>query len=228
MPRMARFVSTGSDLTISHATQARVNPEIAYNLARNEYLIVYDNTQDVFGARFTGTGLPLSGGEFGIAAWPGAEIQPTVAACQGTDQYLVAWQNPNPDIYARFVSGAGVLDGGPLLLDNTSIAEIYPQVACNATGNQFLVVWQQQFSNSTGPYGIRGQFVNNDKTLGTPFGLMTPTAGVTAEFTTPALAGGTVNYLTVWEHDRAGTAFQDIHGRLITPNAVLLPLVLRN
>lgn len=222
------FPSSGSDFTINHLSEVRVNPEIAYNLARNEYLVVYDNTQDVFGSRYTGKGVPLAGGEFGIAGWSGAETQPSVAACRETDQYLVAWQNHQPDIYARFIKGDGSLDGGPLHLEYTSIDEIKPQVACNSAGSQFLVVWQQQFSNATGPYGIWGQFVNNDKTLGTPFGIMAPTSGVTAEFTTPAVAGGAVNYLTVWEHDRAGTAFQDIHGRLIAPYAVFLPLVLRN
>ncbi|MBU0512628.1 MAG: hypothetical protein KJ638_13140, partial [Chloroflexi bacterium] len=222
------FPSSGSDFTISHPSEVRVNPEISYNLARNEYLVVYDNMQDVFGTRFTGTGIPLAGGEFGIAGWPGAETQPSVAACRETDQYLVAWQNDQPDIYARFIKGDGSLDGGPLNLESTSVAEIQSQVACNSAGNQFLVVWQQQFSSATGPYGIWGQFVNTDKTLGADFGIMTPTSGVTAEFTTPVVAGGNVNYLTVWEHDRAGTAFQDIHGRLITPYTVFLPLMLRN
>jgi hypothetical protein len=95
-------------------------------------------------------------------------------------------------------------------------------------GNQFLVTWQQQYSSITGPYGIRGQFVNTDKTLGADFAIMAPTGGVSAEFTTPVVAGGNVNFLTVWEHDRAGTSFQDIHGRLLAPYAVSLPLVLRN
>ena len=219
---------TGSDFTISDGTQNRVNPDVAYNLARNEYLVVYDNALDVFATRFTGSAASLAGGEFAIAAWPGAETLPSVDACRETDQYLVAWQNDQPDIYTRFISGDGSLDGGPLQLDSTSIDEIEPQVTCNAAGNQFLAVWQQQFSSTTGPYGIRGQFVNNDKSLGAVFGIMNPTSGVTAEFTTPAVAGGNVNYLTVWEHDRAGTFFQDIHGRLITPYTVFLPLILRN
>ena len=220
--------SSGSDFTISDPSEVRVNPEIAYNLTRNEYLVVYDNTQDVFATRYTGAALPLGGGEFGIAAWPGAETQPAVAACKETNQYLVAWQNDQPDIYARFIDGDGALNGGPLHLYSTSVNEILPQVACNTTGNQFLVVWQHQYSSVTGPYGIRGQFVNNDQTLGSDFEIMAPTAGITAEFTDPVVAGGNVNYLAVWEHDRPGTAFQDIHGRLITPNVVFLPLVLRN
>ena len=221
------FPTSGSDFTISHPSQVRIHPEIAYNLARNEYLVVYDNSLDVFGTRFTGPGSPLAGGEFGIAGWPGDEELPSVAACPDTDQYLVAWQNNQPDIYARFINGDGSLDGGPLHLDFTSVAEIKPNVTCNAAGDQFLAVWQQQYSSLTGPHGIRGQFVNNDKTLGLPFAIVTPRSGVTAEFTTPAVTGGNVNYLAVWEHDRAGTPFQDIYGRLITPYSVFLPVIVR-
>ncbi len=223
------FPSTGSDFTISHSTQVRVNPEISYNLWRNEYLVVYDDGQDVFGSRFAGNGSLLATGEFGIASWLGAaETAPSVAYCWENDHYLVAWQNPQPDIYARFVGGDGSLDTTILHLDYTSVGEVKPKVTCSSAGNRFLAVWQQQYSSSIGPYGIRGQFVNTDKTLGADFEIMAPTSGVAAEFTTPVVAGGTIKYLTVWEHDRAGTAFQDIHGQLITPYAVFLPLTLRN
>jgi len=221
------FPSTGSDFTISHATQERANPEISFNLWRNEYLVVYDNTEDVFGSRFKGNAAP-AGGEFGIAAWPGSETLPSVAYCWEYDHYLVAWQNPQPDIYARFLKGDGSLDGAPLHLDYTSIGEIKPKVACDQAGGQFLVTWQQQYSSLTGLYGVRGQFVNTDKTLGTEFGIMAPTSGISAEFTSPVVSGGSTNFLTVWEHDRAGTTFQDIHGRLITPYVVYLPLTLKN
>jgi len=222
------FPSSGSDFTISDPSVTRVNPDITYNLARNEYLVVYDDTQDVFATRYTGKGVSLAGGEFGIAPWPGAETHPSVAACRATDQYLVAWQNDQPDIYARFVKGDGSLDGDPLHLDSTSVNEIYPDVACNAAGNKFMVVWQQQYSSAIGPYGVQGQFMKNDKTLGSVVQIMAPTAGIAADFHNPAVAGGGVNFLTVWEHDRVFTAFQDIHGRLIFPNVVFLPLMLRN
>ena len=82
--------TSGSDFTISDPTDVRVRPEIAYNLARNEYLVVYDDMQDVFATRFTGKGVSLGDGEFGIATWSGAEIKSSVAACRETDQYLVA------------------------------------------------------------------------------------------------------------------------------------------
>ena len=213
---------------ISHASQDRVNPNIAYNLARNQFLVVYDNKQDVFATRFDGVGNILGGGEIGIASWPGPETYPSVAACGTADRYLVAWQNDQPDIYARFIGGNGATDATILHFDSTTIDEIYPEVGCNSAGNQFLVVWQHQYSSTSGPYGVRGQLVYHDKSLGDPVQIMAPTAGVTAEFTTPVVVGGGSNYLAVWEHDRAGTAFQDIHGRLITPNMIFLPLTLRS
>ncbi|MDF1513595.1 MAG: hypothetical protein P1S60_07285 [Anaerolineae bacterium] len=227
---------SGGDFTISHVSEARVRPEIAYNSWHNEYLVVYDNTKDILATRYTGNGnpitpiVPLTSGsvEFGIAGWLGDETQPSVDYCRYSDQYLVAWQNPQPDIYARFVNADSTMDGGPLHLDYTSVYETEPQVACSATGDSFLVVWQQQFSSLTGPYGIWGQFVSIHKTLGASIGIMVPTSGVNAYFTQPVIAGGQTNFLTVWEHDRAGTTFQDIHGRLISPFTVYVPLAMRN
>ena len=220
---------SSSDLTISHATENRVNPDVTYNLARNEYLVVYDNAVDIFGIRLTGDLSHNFGGEFGIAGWPDTEIHPAVAACDQADQYLVAWQSSagNQDIYARFVKGDGTPDSVHHIY-GTTVAEVEPDVACNMSGRQYLVVWQQQYSNLTGPYGVWGRLVFADKSMDPEFRIMAPTAGITAEFTDPAVAGGHTNYLVAWEHDRAGISYQDIHGRLITPHAVFLPLVVRN
>ena len=222
------FPGGASDLTISHATENRVNPDVTYNLARNEYLVVYDNAVDILGIRLTGHLDHNFGGEFGIAGWPDAEIHPAVAACDKADQYLVVWQSSagNQDIYARFVKGDGTVDSVHHLR-GTTVAEVEPDVACNMSGRQYLVVWQQQYSNLTGPYGIWGRLVATDKTIGPEFGIIA-SGGATADRTYPALAGGYTNYLVAWEHDRAGTAYQDIHGRLIAPYAVFLPLTLRN
>lgn len=228
------FVSPGSDFTISHDTEVRIYPRIAYNSARNEYLVVYDNEQDVFATRFNGAGQALSGGEFVIAGWPGEEIYPSVAACQETDQYLVAWQNNQPDIYVRFVKGDGTVDGGPLHLDYTSLEETEPQVGCNAAGNQFLVVWEQQFTVNAGlESGSRGQLINTDKTVGLFFVIKSPPGNPFAGSSKPAVVGGKNQYMAVWQHSD-GSVDSDIHGRLITPYTepfhwyLFLPAVIGN
>jgi len=230
---------TGSDLTISHGTENRVNPDVAYNLARNEYLVVYDNAVDVFATRLRGDAVQLGGGEFGIAGWPDTEIHPAVAACNKTDQYLVAWQSlqtpgggaPNHnDVYVRFVDGDGSFPtgGGPYVIYNTSVHEQNPDVACNSTtaGHMFLVTYEQQYSSITGPYGVWGRFVYQDYSMSSVFGIVAGAVSL-LDRTQPVVAGGGANYMTVWEHDR-DASYQDIHGRLVAPYAVFLPLMLRN
>ena len=227
------FFGTGSDVTINHLTENRVNVDVTYNLARNEYLVVYDNAVDVFATRLGGNAAKLGGGEFGIAGWPDEEIHPAVAACNKTDQYLVAWQSlqsgTHYDVYVRFVDGDGSFPtgGGPYVIYNTSVHEQNPDVACNSTtaGHMFLVTYEQQYSNLTGPYGVWGRLAYQDYSMSSVFGVVAGTGSL--DRTEPVVAGGGANYMTVWEHDR-DTSYQDIHGRLVAPYAVFLPLALRN
>jgi len=220
---------------ISSGADNRDYPDVAYDRSRNEYLVVWDvvsgTGNDIYGERLRASDLHQYG-EFGIAEWPDYEEHPAVAACSDSDQYLVAWQSHvNPpddyDIYVRFIQGDGTLDSVHRM-DATTIGEVWPDVACNMSEQQYLVVWQQQYSNGSGPYGVWGQMVSTGKTIGSSFGIVGTFAGLSSGYTTPAIAGGYTNYLTVWEHERYGTSYQDIHGRLITPYAVFLPLALRN
>jgi len=221
-----------ADVTINHGTDLRVNPDVAYNLARNEYLVTYyDNHGNIYGTRLRGDAVVLGTGEFGIAGWPDAETNPAVAACDQADQYLVVWQSSaaNSDIYGRFIKGDGTPDtpNDVYHFPSTSLAEQRPAIACNAAGQHYLVVWEQQYSSLTGQFGIFGQDVSPDKIVGTDFGIMVPTSGVAAEFTNPAVAGGGATFLAVWQHDRAGTSYQDIHGRLFSLNALFMPTMKR-
>ena len=221
------FPGGASDLTIHHATENRINPDVTYNLARNEYLVVYDNAVDILGIRLTGDLAHNFGGEFGIAGWPDTEIHPAVAACKEADQYLVAWQSDqgtsNDAIYARFLDGEGH-PGSVHLIDDTTSPEQEADVACNRSGTQYLIVWQTRYTTLT--YGIWGRLVQPDKTMTPQFAVVHP--GSAADRTNPVAAGGHSNYLIAWEHDRDGTSYQDIHGRLVAPHAVFIPLVLRN
>ncbi len=222
----------GDGFTIaSHLTDNRVNPAVAYNLARNEYLVAYDDGVDIFANRLTGAGIALGGGEFGIAGWPDTELHPAVAACRNADQYLVTWQSlvgtNNYDVYARYLTGAGLLDGGPLVVEDTTVSEIEPAVGCNEAGNKYLIAWQQQYSSAVGPYGVWGRMAFPDKTMGDASGIFAPVSGMTMEAMKPALAGGRANYLVAWEHLRDGTAFRDIHGTLISPHTLFLPTLRR-
>jgi len=224
--------------TISSGSENRDYPDVTYNLARNEYLVVWDvdyggtsTGLDIHAVRLEGNGNELGGGEFGIAGWPSEEARPAVAACDTADQYLVGWQSLDPntsehDLYVRFIQGDGTIDGAPEVVYNSAVNEIEPDIACNMSGQEYLVAWQQQYSNVSGPYGVWGRQVYPDKTMGAAYGIVAGATGT--DRTNPAAAGGYVNYLTAWEHDRAGASYQDIHGRLLVPHAVFLPLVIRS
>ncbi len=209
--------SLGSDLTIYDETytEHRTHVDVDYNLARNEYLVVYDNTHNILATRFTGDLLHDFGGEFTIAGWPAGETKPAVAACRGVSQYLITWQSnqsdqgtPNDAIYARFMSGTGDL-GTVKEIDDTTAPEQEADVTCNYAGNEYLVAWQTGYTNEK--FGIWGRTVYPDTTLGPGFGIVLPYGD--KDRTNVALAGGHVTYLAVWEHDR--DSFQDIHGRIM-------------
>lgn len=220
----------GDGFTISAGPENRINPAAAYNLARNEYLVVWDRvggSHDIYGVRLRGDGVPLGAGEFAIAGWPDNEEVPAVAACRGADQYLVGWQSlvgppTNYDIYARFVTADGT-PAGVYLVDGTTAPEKAVNIRCDLSGQQYLVAWQTMYA--TGYYGVWARLAKPDETFEPSFGLVQP--GTTADRTEPAIAGGRVNYLVVWEHERDGTSYQDIHGRLVYPHVLYLPLVLR-
>jgi hypothetical protein len=218
----------GDGFTISAGPESRINPALAYNLARNEYLVVWDQvggSHDIYGVRLRGDGLPLGTGAFAIAGWPDDESQPAVAACRGADQYLVGWQSlvglpTNYDIYARFVTGDGS-PAGVYLVDGTTGPEKAVNIRCDLSGQQYLVAWQTMYAH--GYYGIWARLANPNETFEPSFGLVQ--SGTAADRTEPAVAGGRVNYLVVWAHERDGTAYVDIHGRLVYPHRIYLPLM---
>ena len=138
--KTGNFPSTGSDITIAHPSQHRINPDIAYNLKRNEYMVVWEQaagSQDIWALRMTGTATPVGGGEFAVAGWPDSEELPAVAACSGQDQYLVAWQSDvgtgktDYAIYAWYLDGDGAKLGAPLVIDNTTSPEENVDIACD-------------------------------------------------------------------------------------------------
>lgn len=217
-----------SDNTFTHNY---LNPDVAYNLARNEYLVVYSKDQvDIWATRLEANSNVLGGGEFGIAGWPSAEKLPTVAACHTEDQYFVAWQSTqsgspsHEDIYGRFVSGGGT-PGSVLHSALRTIHEKNPSVACNPEAGHYFVVWEEQYSNLSGPYGVSGRLIHTDGTFEGDVVIVGPYTST--DRTQPDVAAGPPGYLTVWEHDRYGTSYQDIHGRLVWPDVVYLPLVVR-
>jgi hypothetical protein len=215
---------------ISNAAEASDFPAVAYNLARNEYLVTWDVANaslDINGTRLNGTGSHIGGGEFTIAGWPADEEHPSVAACNLADQYLVTWQSlvdPPTDyaIYAEYLNGDGILVGVHLVDDTTS-PQKESDVTCSQGGNKYLIAWQNMYSD--GYYGIAARQAYPDQAMDPSFGLIA--SGDEADRTYPAVAGGKVSYLVAWEHERDGSIYQDIHGMMLTPHEIFLPTLFK-
>ncbi len=230
---------TGDGFTISSGAENRDFPSVAYNLARNEYLVtwVVDNSEtglDIYGERLRGDGSPLTGGqpnvtgEFPIAGWPDDEGYPAVAACDKADQYLVAWQSDqgtggsDTAIYARYLNGAAV-PGNVYLVADTTSPELNPAVACSQRGRLYLIAWQVRYTNLH--YGIWARLAYPGESMDPGFELVQPGTSTDREF--PAVGAGGYQYLVAWEHGREGTLSKDIHGRLVATFKLALPLVSR-
>lgn len=187
----------------NHPPDNRSHPDVAYNLARNEYLVAthdYPKVNDnIYGVRVTGTGAVQS--EFTIAGWPDDEAMPAVAASPTADQYLVVWDSIRPSslergVYARFVSGNGtpgdvkeIVYWGPDYYDKE---EIFPEVAWGITDStldapRYLVVYMNQYGNE-----LRAREVFPDGTMFDNF--------LISDFTSTrhAVAGGRINHLVTW------------------------------
>jgi hypothetical protein len=230
----------GDGFTISSGAQIRDFPDVAYNLARNEYLVTWDmelsaSNIDIYGMRLTGSGVPLTGGnntppavgEFVIAGWPDFEAAPAVAACAAADQYLVAWQSDqgtggtDDAIYARYLNGDAVPGSIPMIDDTTS-PDLNADVDCNLTGDRYLLAWQTRYTNLR--YGIWARTAWPNGSLGPLFEVRPPGSSTDREY--PAVGGGRTSSLVAWEHQRDGDGNRDIHGRLVQ-YALQLPLVRR-
>jgi len=209
--------------TVSSGAAPRINPQIAYNLARNEYLVTYDlvagggTAVDIWATRMTAGGIILGGGEFGIAAWPDTEEHPDVAACHEADTYLVVWQSevaPNDlDVYGRFVAGDGTVDGAPILIHSAAGDDAEPAVDCMRDSGRFMVAFQQEYSSVGGPIGVLAREVEANHALTPVFAVRTPSVSEPIQCTQPAIAGGEGGWMVSWEHDRWTTSYQDIHAR---------------
>jgi hypothetical protein len=157
------------------ATANEYRPQVAYNPAANQYLVVWSDERnlasrlrDIYGRRVSATGVIL-GKDFRVSG-PAAvahDLQAVVAYSPAANEYLVAWADKRNyagqgyDIYARRVSAAGAVTGADFRVTGTggTADEEWPAVAFNPAGDQYLVVWQDYRSQATRGTDIYGRRV---------------------------------------------------------------------
>ena len=226
-------LSGTADLSYSDASYHYIRPGITYNLARNEFLVVWEKfdvvNSDIWAARINGSNYHTTGSPFTVAGWPDNESHPGVDACNIANKYLVTWQSDvgtggtDYAIYGYTINGITDANNGldtVFQIDNTTLPETQPSVACSRSGEQFLVVYQQMKTNLK--YGIRARMVYPDSSMDAAFNLVLP--GL--DRTQAAVASGSINFLVAWSHQRDVNNV-DIHAKLVTRFKVFLPSILR-
>jgi hypothetical protein len=230
----------GSDLRISgrSATVGELAPAVAWNLAANEYLVVWqdgrNSQQDIYGRRVSAGGFAL-GGDFRISGPTAAasdEWAPAVVWNGSANEYLVVWQDARNsatrgwDIYGQRVSASGASLGGNFRISalGATFDDTTPAVAWNGTADEYLVVWEDYrsfASRGVDAYGRRISAAGVPQ--GSDFRISGPDA--TSDDWTPAVAwnGSQNQYLVVWRDDRNSSIPDfEIYGRRISAAGVPL------
>ncbi len=207
-------------------------PDVAYNLNHNDWLVVYtavlsgsSTGVDIYGRRVRGVDSALEA-EAPIDAWEGNQIEPAVAAYRlnSTTPYLVAytdyWGSADGAVRGILLKVDGSLPDPAIYINIRAVLGLpvrQPALASSERLGGYTAVWMEEHD---GHWDIYGRRINADGTLR---GMENISMGQNAE--NPAVAGGFPTAMVVWQTDGAGD--WDVYGRFLGAR-VYLPLVLRN
>jgi len=212
----------GDNFPISNLGEDQIDPAVAYNTQRQEYLVVWRNdwpgNDDIYGQRVS-KNEQLVGPWFAIAFGAGAErSSPDVAYNSRQDEYLVVWEHDDgtrPNIRGRRVSATGQLQGSEITVGaGAALAtRTQPAVDYAYTSDQYLVVWERHVWGAVAN-DIEGQVLSN---LGTPEGsnFLIAEGTWSASHERPDLAYNRSRneFLVAWEHWNGSQ--HDVYGRRV-------------
>ncbi len=206
-------------------------PDVAYNLNRNEFLVVYSRTDaapflatpDIFGRRITGDGEPLP--EQLIDNSTDGQGLPAVAAFHPNQAtpYLVVFldfsTSAGGDVRGRLLNG----DGQPLDLLDIATRSDRPEDEPAIIGGEGLGGYQVAWSEGLDDPIVAGRRVSDTGVMGPPFFVSRPEGGegppgdgaapVSVAQSSPAVAGDSPLTLAVWQDRGTYTNIADIAGR---------------
>jgi hypothetical protein len=223
----------GSSFVISKdpGGKRRSEPDLAYNRARNEYLVAWQQDEGgniIYARRVTGAGTPLNPASIKIGDSLRPGTSPAVAAIPkppGQGQYLVVWEAEwvptDRDIHGRFVQGDGNA-GSNLVIAHSTQDELKPTVAGSEIANQYLVAWSLPTPPPIVYYYIEGSMIYpNGDTGASKYIAGFPSAA------RPAVASGPSGDFLVTFDDKLPPATDlGIYGQL-WGNRIYLPLTVR-
>ncbi|MCG2769196.1 MAG: hypothetical protein L6435_12555 [Anaerolineae bacterium] len=145
----------GDELTIAVGPGDQLNPQIAYNVPAQQYLIVWQecgnnrDESDIFGQWLVADG-GRAGDCFPICNSDGKQSVPVVVADLSRSRCLVAWEDARhsswklQDIYARFVATGSQLEGPELPIATSPGPEYSPTAAYNPVLDEYLILWEDE------------------------------------------------------------------------------------
>jgi hypothetical protein len=216
-------------------------PDLAYNRARNEVLVVWQQwmggpggSYDIYGRRVTvADPLPsVVGATFPIAQYGNEETSPAVAAIPhpvDVGQYLVVWEFGVcgvSHIDGQMVTGLGALQGysidiaGSCQGSDPDLTD--PAVASNEGAGRYLVAWTHNWAGLP-DYIIQARAVAGE---GAPVGGPVSVGGLSGKYA--AVADGPLgDFLMVYDDSPPPASTRDVFGRFWGCRTYL-PLVIRN
>jgi len=139
-------------------------PEAAYNILDDEYLVVYERQGVIIGQRLSPSG-ELVQDAFEISDSAGNK-HPSVAYNLSTQSYVVAWEDEESgdiNIWARSVAGIHQTIGDqfyspPYDVTSSTTDQTNPSIACNINESSCLVVFE--YHRTASYYEIHAERVN--------------------------------------------------------------------
>jgi len=216
-------IPMGETIVISSAADTQASPDVAYNAAITEYLVVWHDRRsgvqwDIYGQRVSATGTPVEEALV-VAAKSEDQGYPRVVASPTNNQYLVVWNEYHPttkwDVYAIRLDSQGQGIGNAFDVIATEEDETYPIVAYHSVREEYLVIWEDLRNYSVTEwdlYGVRLSASGNR--VGTDFAVSNAPSG---QFLPDVAYNDTVEeYVVVWQDHRGGAGGSGVYAQRVS------------
>ncbi|MGB9595919.1 MAG: invasin domain 3-containing protein, partial [Candidatus Poribacteria bacterium] len=147
-------------------------PSVAYNKAKNEYLIAWTqgkipSSMDIYGRLVKNNGI-MEGDVITLCSAYGKQSNPDIAYNDVDMEYLIVWEDTrgaNPDIYGQKLSQTGQLLYSNFAISTAPEKQDYPKIIFNSIENNYLVVWNDNRNQIVNAGDIYAQIINSPSLL---------------------------------------------------------------